>query len=94
MTKISHVSWGGYDKGFYGIQKLKITKHLIVYIDEWTFSPSSLTLYSWMKKGEPAARVIRETTNRYNSIIAQWSKNVYLKKILPMKKVYEISLRC
>ena len=59
------------------IQKLKITKHLIVYIDEWTFNPSSLPLYSWMKKGEPAAKVIRETTNRYNSIAAQWSKNVY-----------------
>ena len=59
------------------IQKLKITKHLIVYIDEWTFNPSSLPLYSWMKKGEPAAKVMRETTNRFNSIAAQWSKNVY-----------------
>ena len=56
------------------IQKLKITKHLIVYIDEWTFNPSSLPLYSRMKKGEPVPKSIRETTNRYNSIATQWSK--------------------
>ena len=27
MTKISHVSWGGYDKGFYGI--------LLIYVSEF-----------------------------------------------------------
>ena len=26
MTKISHISWGGYDKGFYGILENNITK--------------------------------------------------------------------
>ena len=57
------------------IQKLKISKHLIVYIDEWTYNPSSLPLHSLMKKkNEPAGKVIRETTNRYNSIAAQWNK--------------------
>ena len=59
------------------IKKLKDLKFLLVYIDEWSFNPSSLPLYSWMKKGQPADKVIRETTNRYNSIAALWNKNVY-----------------
>ena len=59
------------------ILKLKETNFLIVYIDEWSFNSSTLPLYSWMKKGEPAIKVIRETSNRYNSIAAQWGKYVY-----------------
>ena len=59
------------------IKKLIELKFLIVYIDEWSFNSSSLPLYSWMKKGEPANKVIRETTNRCNSIAAKWDKNVY-----------------
>ena len=30
-----------------------------------------------MKKGEPAEKIIRSTNERYNSIAAQWNKNVY-----------------
>ena len=30
-----------------------------------------------MKKGEPAEKIIRNTTERYNSIAAQWDKYVY-----------------
>ena len=30
-----------------------------------------------MKKGETPKKVIRNTTNRYNSIAAQWDKYVY-----------------
>ena len=59
------------------IKKLKDLKFLLVFIDEWSFNPSSLPLYSWMIKGQPADKVIRETTNRYNSIAALWNKNVY-----------------
>ena len=73
------------------IQKLIDTKHLLIYIDEWNFSSSSLPLYSWMKKGEPANKVIRETTNRYNSIAAQWGKNVYF--ILKSEPSNEESIR-
>ena len=59
------------------ISKLVQTGYLIVYIDEWSFNPSSIPLYSWMKKGEPAEKIIRNTTERYNSIAAQWDKYVY-----------------
>ena len=52
------------------ISKLIQTGYLIVYIDEWSFNPSSIPLYSWMKKGEPAEKIIRNTTERYNSIAA------------------------
>ena len=50
---------------------------MIVYIDEWSFNSSAIPLYSWMKRGEPANIVIRSTTERYNSIAAQWENNVY-----------------
>ena len=30
-----------------------------------------------MKKGEPAEKIIRNTTERYNSIAAQWDKYAY-----------------
>ena len=59
------------------ISKLIQSKFLIVYIDECSFNPSSLPLYTWMKKGETAIKVIRSTTERYNSIAAQWNNNVY-----------------
>ena len=50
---------------------------MLVFIDEWSFNPSTIPLYSWMKRGEPAGVVIRNTTERYNSIAAQWEDNVY-----------------
>ena len=50
---------------------------MLVFIDEWSFNPSTIPLYSWMKKGEPAGVVIRNTTERYNSIAARWEDNVY-----------------
>ena len=59
------------------ISKLVQTGYLIVYIDEWSCNPSSIPLYSWMKKGEPAEKIIRNTTERYNSIASQWDKYVY-----------------
>ena len=59
------------------ILKLIQSKFLIVYIDECSFNPSSLPLYTWMKKGEAAIKVIRSTTERYNSIAAQYNNNVY-----------------
>ena len=30
-----------------------------------------------MKKDEQLEKIIRSTTNRYNSIAAQWEKNIY-----------------
>ena len=59
------------------ISKLIQSKFLIVYIDECSFNSSSLPLYTWMKKGETAIKVIRSTTERYNSIAVQWNNNVY-----------------
>ena len=59
------------------ISKQEIAKFLIVYVDEWSLNPSTIPLYSWMKRGEPASIVIRSTTERYNSIAAQWEDNVY-----------------
>ena len=40
-------------------------------------NPSTIPLYSWIKRGEPAGVVIRNTTERYNSIEAQWEDNAY-----------------
>ena len=59
------------------ISKLEKSKSLIVYIDEWSFKPSAIPLYSWMKRGEPANIVIRSATERYNSFEDQWENNVY-----------------
>ena len=52
------------------------TWYLIVHIDEWSFNPSTISLYSWMKKGEQEEKII-STTERYNSIAPQWNKYVY-----------------
>ena len=41
------------------------------------FNPSTLPWYSWMKKGFPAEKLFRNTTDRSNAIAAQWEKNVY-----------------
>ena len=59
------------------LSKLIQAKFVLVYVDEWSFNLSTIPLYSWMKKGEPAEKIIRSTTERYNSIAAQWNKNVY-----------------
>ena len=53
-------------------------KFTIVHIDEWSLNPSTLPLYTLMKKGRPTAKVIRIVTERYNSITAQWNNNLYL----------------
>ena len=59
------------------IEKLNQTEFLIVFIDECSFNPTTISRYSWMKRGEPADKLIRDTTNRYNSIAAQWDKFVH-----------------
>ena len=59
------------------VKMLIQAKFIIVYIDEWSFNSSSLPLYTWMKKGEPPVKVIRDTSKRYNSIDAKWESNVY-----------------
>ena len=59
------------------ILKLKEACFVIVWIDESSFSSSSLPLYSWMLKGWEAERVIRPSSKRYNVIVAQWSKESY-----------------
>ena len=59
------------------ISKLVHTGNLIVDIDKWSFNPLTIPLYSLMKKGEPEEKIIRNTSERYNSIVAQWDKNVY-----------------
>ena len=48
------------------ILKLIKSKFVIVHIDEWSYNLSSLPLYTWMKKGETAIKVIRSTTERNN----------------------------
>ena len=59
------------------ILKLIKAKFMLVFIDKWSFNSSAIPIYSWMKKGEPAGVVIRNTIERYNSIAAQWEDNVY-----------------
>ena len=74
------------------ILKLIKAKFMLVFIDEWSFNPSVIPLYSWMKRGEPAGVVIRNTTERYNSIAAQWEDNVYF--ILKNETTNEESIWC
>ena len=50
---------------------------VIVWIDESSFSSSALPLYSWMKRGCDAERVIRPSSQRFNVIAAQWNKEAY-----------------
>ena len=50
---------------------------MIVFIDECNFNPTTIPRYSWMKRGEPAEKLIRDTTNRYNLKETQWDKFVY-----------------
>ena len=52
-------------------------KFIIVYIDECSFNSSSLPSYTWMKKGEPPVKVIRDNSKRYNSIATKWENYVY-----------------
>ena len=74
------------------IEKRNQTKFLIVIIDECSFNPTTIPRYLWMKRGIQSEKLIRETTNRYNSITAQWDKFVYFfKKLKPqMKRVFEV----
>ena len=59
-------------------EKLIQLNFIIVYIEEWSFNPSSLPLYIWMKIREPNAKVIRSSTERYNLVASQWENHVYL----------------
>ena len=59
------------------INKLHETGFVIVWIDESSFSSSALPLYSWMKRGWDAERVIRPSSQRFNVIAAQWNKEAY-----------------
>ena len=59
------------------IDKLKEAGFVIVWIDESSFSSSALPLYSWMKRGWDAERVIRPSSQRFNIIAAQWNKEAY-----------------
>ena len=59
------------------INKLREAGFVIVWIDESSFSSSALPLYSWMKRGWDAERVIRPSSQRFNVIAAQWNKEAY-----------------
>ena len=59
------------------IDKLKEAGFVIVWIDENSFSSAALPLYSWMKRGWDAERVIRPSSQRFNAIVAQWNKEAY-----------------
>ena len=59
------------------IDKLKEAGFVIVWIDESSFSSAALPLYSWMKRGWDAERVIRPSSQRFNVIAAQWNKEAY-----------------
>ena len=59
------------------IDKLKEAGFVIVWIDENSFSSAALPLYSWMKRGWDAERVIRPSSQRFNVIVAQWNKEAY-----------------
>ena len=50
---------------------------MIVWIDESSFNSSALPLYSWIKRGWDAERVIRPSSQRFNVIAAQWNKEAY-----------------
>ena len=60
------------------INKLREAGFVIVWIDESSFSSSALPLYSWMKRGWDAERVIRQSSQKFNVIAAQWNKEAYL----------------
>ena len=55
---------------------LKQANYTIVYIDECTFNPSSLPLYSWLKRGCELDKLIRQSNYRYNWIAALYEKKV------------------
>ena len=59
------------------INKLREAGFAIMWIDESSFSSSALPLYSWMKRGWDAERVIRPSSQRFNVIAAQWNKEAY-----------------
>ena len=59
------------------INKLHSAGFVIVWIDESSFSSSALPLYSWMKRGCDAERVIRPSSQRFNVIATQWNKEAY-----------------
>ena len=58
------------------MQILKQANYTIVYIDECTFNPSSLPLYSWSKRGCEPDKLIRQSNYRYNWIAALYEKKV------------------
>ena len=58
--------------------RIAFIKFVIVYIDEWSFNSSTLPLYTWMKKGEDASIVIRDSNTRFNSIATQWETYLYI----------------
>ena len=55
---------------------LEKTNYTIVYIDESTFNPSSLPLYSWSRIGYEPDKLIRQSDWRYNWIAALYEKKV------------------
>ena len=59
------------------ILKLKEREFIIVWIDESSLNSVALPLYSWMMKGKDPDRIIRNSSERYNVIAAQWRKEVY-----------------
>ena len=76
------------------INKLHSAGFVIVWIDESSFSLSALPLYSWMKRGCDAERVIRPSSQRFNVIAAQWNKKhiLWWKAKLLMKINFETLL--
>ena len=59
------------------VLKLKEREFIIVWIDESSFNSAALPLYSWMLKGKDPDRIIRQSSERFNVIAAQWRKEVY-----------------
>ena len=69
------------------ILKPKEREFIIVWIDESSFNSATLPLYSWMLKGKDPDRIIRQSSERFNVIAAQWRKEVYfMLKEVPQKK--------
>ena len=49
MTKISHISWGGYDKGFYGTENLnEFSKYIFDFEGYLFFSNKQNINFAWI----------------------------------------------
>ena len=60
------------------ILKLKEREFIIVWIDESSFNSAALPLYSRMMKGKDPDCIVRNNSERFNVIVAQWIKKFIL----------------